>query len=433
MERKYQFFISSTYEDLKIEREKAIYTILEMEQFPIGMELFSAADEDQWSVISQTIENSDYYVLIIGRRYGSIISGAGLDSGISYTEKELNYAMIKNIPVLAFIMDDDAAKSISSREKPEKVAKLEAFKNKVKDGRYVKFFNNPDQFSTYLLQSIHKALRRGDRPGWIRAPEFDIEESHARILQLTERIHTLEALNADLQNETNRKPNLVINYRRDPECEDENGNPIGNEPEIVDGIIHYKARSIYIDDVNGSITYIKYGRKVTISKDIVRICRTFFMNGFSLLFTVNNIGNARATGVRVHLELPEVLLAVSNTEIYDYIQGFSIGLDKKAANEKSRIINVPIGFENISGKGDFLSKEELISNSELANLLDSGDVDISLNSVNFEFSEVRHKDLQWYKGVYFYPTQSGKFDIKCSLMCNELPEAINQTIKLVVE
>lgn len=46
MDKKYQFFISSTYEDLKVEREKAIFTILEMEQFPVGMELFSAADED---------------------------------------------------------------------------------------------------------------------------------------------------------------------------------------------------------------------------------------------------------------------------------------------------------------------------------------------------------------------------------------------------
>lgn len=44
MEKKYQFFISSTYEDLKVEREKAIFTILSMDQFPVGMELFSAAD-----------------------------------------------------------------------------------------------------------------------------------------------------------------------------------------------------------------------------------------------------------------------------------------------------------------------------------------------------------------------------------------------------
>ena len=104
MEKKYQFFISSTYEDLKEERGKAIQTILSMEQFPIGMELFSAADEDQWTIISQTIDTSDYYVLIIGRRYGSIIPEGNVDAGISYTEKEFNYAISRNIPVLAFIL-----------------------------------------------------------------------------------------------------------------------------------------------------------------------------------------------------------------------------------------------------------------------------------------------------------------------------------------
>lgn len=45
LEKKYQFFISSTYEDLK-ERNKAIQAILTMNQFSIGMEMFSAADDD---------------------------------------------------------------------------------------------------------------------------------------------------------------------------------------------------------------------------------------------------------------------------------------------------------------------------------------------------------------------------------------------------
>lgn len=50
LEKKYQFFISSTYEDLKEERNKAIQAILTMNQFPIGMEMFSAADDVHISV-----------------------------------------------------------------------------------------------------------------------------------------------------------------------------------------------------------------------------------------------------------------------------------------------------------------------------------------------------------------------------------------------
>ena len=73
MQKKYQIFISSTYEDLKTERQKIQDAILSMYHFPIGMEMFSAGDEDQWKIIQETIDSSDYYVLIIGHRYGSTI------------------------------------------------------------------------------------------------------------------------------------------------------------------------------------------------------------------------------------------------------------------------------------------------------------------------------------------------------------------------
>ena len=69
-----------------------------MNHFPVGMEMFSAADEEQWQIISETIDVSDYYVLIVGNRYGSIIQD-GEDAGISYTEKEFRYALKQGIPV----------------------------------------------------------------------------------------------------------------------------------------------------------------------------------------------------------------------------------------------------------------------------------------------------------------------------------------------
>lgn len=47
---------------------------------------------------------SDYYVLIIGRYCGTLIE----KEKISYTEKEYNYALMKRMPILAFIIADDA-------------------------------------------------------------------------------------------------------------------------------------------------------------------------------------------------------------------------------------------------------------------------------------------------------------------------------------
>ena len=45
MDKKYQIFISSTYEDLKDERNAAVKTILTMDHIPIGMEMFNAGDD----------------------------------------------------------------------------------------------------------------------------------------------------------------------------------------------------------------------------------------------------------------------------------------------------------------------------------------------------------------------------------------------------
>jgi hypothetical protein len=83
---KYQIFVSSTYEDLKMHRDQVVRAILEMGHIPVGMEMFSAGDETQWQLIQRQIESSDYYVVLIAHRYGS------MDGPISYTEKEYDYA-----------------------------------------------------------------------------------------------------------------------------------------------------------------------------------------------------------------------------------------------------------------------------------------------------------------------------------------------------
>lgn len=437
MEKKYQFFISSTYEDLKEEREKAIFTILSMEQFPVGMELFSAADEDQWDVISQTIDTSDYYVLIIGSRYGSIIPAGNPDAGISYTEKEFNHAVSKDIPVLAFILDETVAASTPSGESAEACAKLREFKDQVKTGRYVKFFNNADQFATFLSQSIHKALQRGNRPGWVRTTEFDIEESHAKILQLMDRVHTLEALNADLKVENNRKPDLLITYRRDPACEDEEGHLYGNEPEIKDGVVYFKVKPVYLDDVKDGVTYMDtWGREISVSYNDVRLLRYFFQNGFSLLYHISNSGTARATGVRVHMEIPDGLLIVSNQEIHTYTGRPAINCSEEEYESRMKVLFPPDGYEGgleDNGENPFISIDELIVNDDIADLLDPGEVDVSDGEINLKFPEIAHKDSAFYRGAYLIPTCPGDYEIKCTIMCNELADAIAQTIRIIVK
>lgn len=165
MEKKYQIFISSTYEDLKEERDTAVKTILTLCHIPIGMEMFNAGDDKQWEVIRRTIDASDYYVLILGFRYGSMT-----DSGISYTEKEYDYAVKKGIPVIALMKDLNVPSTPAQREKEaEAAAKLEAFREKAAR-RIVKFWKDKNELAACLATSLTSEIERRPGIGWTRTP-----------------------------------------------------------------------------------------------------------------------------------------------------------------------------------------------------------------------------------------------------------------------
>jgi hypothetical protein len=98
MAKKYQVFISSTFADLQNERSEILKAVLDLGHIPSGMELFPAVDLNQMTYIKQIIDVCDYYVLVIGARYGSTN-----DVGMSFTESEYRYAREKGKVILAFI------------------------------------------------------------------------------------------------------------------------------------------------------------------------------------------------------------------------------------------------------------------------------------------------------------------------------------------
>lgn len=166
IEKKYQIFISSTYEDLKKERQKVIETILKLNHFPIGMEMFNAESQEQWKVIERTIKSSDYYVLIIKKRYGSISK----TDKISYTEKEYNFAKKIGIPVLVFLIAPGAPVESNAIDQGKKLTRLEKFVARLKDdGNTVAFWNNAEDLGRAVSLSLTNAFNNNPRLGWIRS------------------------------------------------------------------------------------------------------------------------------------------------------------------------------------------------------------------------------------------------------------------------
>ena len=165
MSIKYQIFVSSTYDDLRKEREQVLKATLEMGHIPVGMEMFSAADEEQWKIITRQIDECDYYVVIVAHRYGSVVDG------ISYTEKEYDYAVSKNIPVLGFIIENNITWPPNYIDAdPDQKSSLENFKVKLKK-KPVSFWSSESDLYGKFSIALMKQIASIPRPGWTRATD----------------------------------------------------------------------------------------------------------------------------------------------------------------------------------------------------------------------------------------------------------------------
>ena len=167
MEKKYQVFISSTFEDLKEERSKVQEAILDMECIPACMEYFPAGNKQQFEYIKSVMDTSDYVVTILGNKYGSIA-----DDGKGYTEKEYWYAKEKGIPVIAFLIKD-----FKEEESLDKIKLLKDFREELKKSRVVKFWSDSEELKSQVIVGLHHIFDDEPRLGWVRAKEDD--EYHA--------------------------------------------------------------------------------------------------------------------------------------------------------------------------------------------------------------------------------------------------------------
>ena len=186
-QKKYQVFVSSTYEDLKKERGVVMQVLLEIDCIPSGMELFPAADEDQWSLIKGVIDDCDYYIVIIAGRYGSLDS-----EGFGYTEKEYRYAVKSGKPIIAFLHKNPGEISNDNSEQTDSgKKKLEEFRKLVKK-RMCKTWSNPDELGSVVSRSLIQLRKKHPGVGWVRGDQVLQAGTVEKILQLQKEIKELE-------------------------------------------------------------------------------------------------------------------------------------------------------------------------------------------------------------------------------------------------
>lgn len=197
MEKKYQVFVSSTFSDLKDERKEVIENLLNAKYIPAGMEMFTASNNEQFKYIKKIIDNCDYYVLIIGGRYGSI----NPITEKSYTQMEYEYAMEIGIPILVFPFSN--INMLSHDKRDTDLTHIENFRKAVMSSQKLcKMWSSPAELVGGVLSSLAEAISDNPRAGWTRGNVYEYEE-------LLEQLHKLQMENQKLSARINELENAL--------------------------------------------------------------------------------------------------------------------------------------------------------------------------------------------------------------------------------
>jgi hypothetical protein len=167
--KKLQVFVSSTYKDLREERQAAVEAILTAGHIPAGMELFAAGNQSQLEVIKQWIKESDVFLLILGGRYGTIEA----QSGKSYIQLEYEHAQTLGMPYFAVVITEDAldlkvrgqGREVLEEKNPEALRK---FRGEVL-GKHVRFWDDTKDIKLAILETLSKFSTDLNLVGWIRS------------------------------------------------------------------------------------------------------------------------------------------------------------------------------------------------------------------------------------------------------------------------
>ena len=406
MDVKFQIFISSTYHDLIEERESAIAAILKIGHIPIGMEMFKAEDVDSWEVIKRTIESADYYIVIIGHKYGSIAK-----NGKSFTEMEYDYAVKLGIPALAFIIDGSAIRKASQMEESEdNRQKLKKFKKKL-EKKNRDTWEDKSELSYKLVSSLTSQFNINPRPGWIRR-ERSYSDSIDELTRLSkenselrERILLLE----ELSKSEIRKPLLKVSFSEDlsfsikiPKKRIRIEKPI----EDVSSYAEKNQNQMYNRKLSSQEQYNRYNDEIYPSKYVE-------LNAKSLKISLSNIGNIKATLIDVEVKLPNEIAIFSSLA--------SISRDGRL-NEPDDCIDVyenqemrPIDVKGLSQRSHWYSDWKLSANNTLKLSLDVL-IHTKSNQAN----------------IVLLPLAKGSFEIEIKCLCNEYHEPVIETIPVMI-
>jgi len=211
VQKRHQIFISSTYTDLREERQAAVEAVLKAGHIPAGMELFTASSKAQLEIIKRWIDESDIFVLILGHRYGSIDP----DTDKSYIHVEYEYALAAAKSVFAIVQSEEGRDSKIKTQGADIVETSRSsdfveFRKQVL-ATQCEFFTDSRDITIAILSTIPKLAAEHDLPGWVSTREIEtpteISSQLARLAAENGRLRSdLDKAKRDLDNRSTGEP-----------------------------------------------------------------------------------------------------------------------------------------------------------------------------------------------------------------------------------
>lgn len=159
-------FISSTFLDLRNER-KVVARILADSKISVNaIDVKPASTVSSKKEIVTGIKESDFVILLVGERYGSIIPQMTLNSAWSITRWEYEMARRNNKDILVYfkmVQSDDAVNydDRSEVDFKKKCGLLTKFKNDLSSRHNPKYFSTPEELAQEIRHALIPTYRAG--------------------------------------------------------------------------------------------------------------------------------------------------------------------------------------------------------------------------------------------------------------------------------
>ncbi len=178
-------FLSSTYDELRECRAKAIETIDQLDEYKCAcMERFGSRVWPSLSVCREAVRSCVLYVGILGVQYGSV----EIESGKSYTELEYDEARRVGIPQLVFLAANAAVDAKSEGDACPTDPRQVAFIGRVRQDLQCTRFLSASDLATKIAIAVSnwkKTLNAGRQSG---ARTETTHDARGGLLESTERV-----------------------------------------------------------------------------------------------------------------------------------------------------------------------------------------------------------------------------------------------------